>query len=163
MWGGWYNDPDILDGMKQMKEIYTDSLTKQNRASIAEIAVFADESAYKYMTESSLRGTAFNQREPLGFMGAPYDMYDVSDFEAVYKKYKAVIFVSDLKTEYMTRARELCRKNHIKYLSTSKQKKKFSSSQLRAFCEAQGAHIFCKSDDIVYVNIQPKPVKRQFI
>ena len=152
MWGGWYNDPDLLDEMKQMKDIYADSLTKHNRKSIAEVAVFADESAYKYLTESSLRGTAFNQREALGFMGAAYDMYDVSDFEAVYQNYKAIIFVSDLKTDYMSRAHEICRKNHIKYISTTKQKKNFSSSELRAFCAAQGVHIWCKSDDIVYVN-----------
>ena len=152
MWGGWYNDPDLLDEMKQMKDIYADSLTKHNRKSIAEVAVFADESAYKYLTESSLRSTAFNQREALGFMGAAYDMYDVSDFEAVYQNYKAIIFVSDLKTEYMSRAHEICRKNHIKYISTTKQKKNFSSSELRAFCAAQGVHIWCKSDDIVYVN-----------
>ena len=80
------------------------------------------------------------------------ELHDVSDFEAVYQNYKAIIFVSDLKTEYMSRALEICRKNHIKYISTTKQKKNFSSSELRAFCAAQGVHIWCKSDDIVYVN-----------
>ncbi len=152
MWGGWYNDPVILGEMREMRNIYASSLNNANRASVAEVAAFVDESAYKYMTDCSLRGTAFNMRESLGFAGAPYDLYDISDFEAVYKKYKAVVFLSDLKTEYMTRALDLCKKDGVKYISTSDMKKKYTPSELRAFYEANGVHIFCETDDVVYVN-----------
>lgn len=152
MWGGWYDSPVILSEMRRMREIFAESLTKKNRRSRAQVAVFADESAYKYMTDTALRNTAFDMRVSLGSAGAPYDMYDVSDFEAVYAKYKAVVFVSDLKTEYMAKALDICRKNGVKYISTSSLKRNYTAAQLRAFYEANGVHIYCESDDIIYVN-----------
>lgn len=152
MWGGWYNDSDILGEMKQMKDIYTSSLEKSGRKSIAETAVFSDESSYKYMTDCALRSAAFNMRKPLGYMGAPYDSYDISDFEEVFRNYKAVIFVSAVKTEYMIKAIELCKKNKIDYLSVSGLKKDFTASELRAFCASHGVHIYCDTSDIVYAN-----------
>ena len=152
MWGGWYNDPDILSEMRQMKEIYSDALKKDDRASRAKIAVFVDESAYKYMTDSWQRSIAFNQRKNLGLSGFPYDIYDVSDFEAVYKKYNGVIFLSDLKTDCMSKALEVCGKDRVKYITTSKMKKNYSPAELRAFAESCGAHVYCTSEDIVYAN-----------
>jgi beta-galactosidase len=152
MWGGWYNDPEILSLMSNMRNVYSESLSKQVRSSTAETAVFVDESAFKYMTACPLRNTAFNQRNALGLMGAPYDIYDVSDFEQVYAKYKAIIFLSDLKTDNMSRALEICRESGVKYISASNLKKEFSAPQLRAFCSAQGVHIYCGSDDIIYAN-----------
>lgn len=152
MWGGWYNSPTLLAEMRQMHEIYAGSLSAANRASVAEVGVFVDESAYKHLTEGAIRGTAFNARQPLGYLGAPYDLYDVNDFESVYQKYKAIVFLSDCKTERMSKALALCRQNKIRYLTTSDVKKTFSVKELRAFCKTQGVHIFCSSDDIVYVN-----------
>ena len=35
---------------------------------------------------------------------------------------------------------------------TSSLKEKFTVNELRAFCEANGVHIYCETDDIVYVN-----------
>ena len=133
MWGGWYNDPDILSEMKEFTEIYTSSLAKNNRSGVAEVAVFVDESAYKYMTECGLRNAAFDRRRELGRAGAPYNCYDISDFEAVYKNCKAIIFLSELKTEYMQKALALCKKDGIKYISASKLKTEFSTAELRAF------------------------------
>lgn len=152
MWGGWYDSPDIISEMREMREIYVSSLADKNRKSVAEVAVFADESAYKYMTACGLRNTAFDRRLELGNMGAPYDYYDMSDFEAVYKNYKAIIFLSDLKTEYLKNALAICKKENIKYISTSNIKTEFSAREFRSFCEARGVHIYCETDDIVYIN-----------
>lgn len=152
MWGGWYDSPDILAEMKKYREICASSLDGRSRRSAAGIAVFADSGAYKYMTNGGLRNSAFNEREYLGYMGAPYDFYDVSDFEAVYRNYKAVIFLSDIKTEEMTAAVGICRKEGVKYISLSSLKKSFPVKELRAFCKANGIHIYCETDDIVYIN-----------
>ena len=35
---------------------------------------------------------------------------------------------------------------------TSSLKDKFTVNELRAFCQANGVHIYCETDDIVYVN-----------
>ena len=152
MWGGWYADDDIMAEMAEYKSIYDQSLADADRSSKAEVAVFVDESAYKYLASGSLCNVFFNQREELGLMGAPYDMYDVYDFEEVYENYKAVILLSTAKTEYMENARNLCEENGVPYIATSALKKSFSVNELRAFCETNGVHIYCETDDIVYVN-----------
>lgn len=152
MWGGWYADDDIMNEMASYKKIYEQSITDSDRSSKAEVAVFVDESAYKYLTDCSLRNIFHTQRKELGLMGAPYDIYDVYDFEEVYKNYKAVILLSSAKTVYMDNARKLCKANNVPYIMTSNLKEKFTVNELRAFCKTNGVHIYCESEDIVYVN-----------
>ena len=152
MWGGWFDSPAILAEMARMREICSSSLSKENRKSAAEVAVFVDESAYKYMTDCALRSAPFNMRRALGSAGAPCDIYDISDFEEVCGKYKAAVFLSGLRTEYMTKALDICKKNGIPYISASNLKKDYTAAEIRAFCEANGVHIYCNSGDIVFVN-----------
>lgn len=152
MWGGWYADEDIMSEMATYKSIYEQSITDADRKSKAEVAVFVDESAYKYLTDSPFRNIFFNQRKELGYIGTPYDIYDVYDFDEVYKNYKAVILLSNAKTVYMENARNLCQANKVPYIMTSSLKDKFTVNELRAFCQANGVHIYCETDDIVYVN-----------
>ena len=152
MWGGWYADEDIMAEMAEYNSIYEQSISDTDRGSKAEVAVFVDESAYKYLTDCSLRTLFHRQRSELGVMGAPYDIYDVYDFEEVYGKYKAVILLSSAKTEYMKNARRLCKQNDIPFIMTSALKEKFTVNELRAFLETNGVHIYCETDDIIYVN-----------
>lgn len=152
MWGGWYADDDIMNEMASYKSIYEQSITNSDRGSIAEVAVFVDESAYKYLTNCSLRNIFHTQREELGLIGTPYDIYDVCDFGEVYQNYKAVILLSSAKTTYMENARNLCKADNIPYIMTSVLKEKFTVSELRAFCKTSGVHIYCETDDIIYVN-----------
>jgi len=152
MWGGWYADEDIMNEMATYKAIYEQSITDADRKSKAEVAVFVDESAYKYLTDSPFRNIFFNQRKELGYIGTPYDIYDVYDFDEVYKNYKAVILLSNAKTVYMENARNLCKANKVPYIMTSSLKDKFTVNELRAFCKTNGVHIYCETDDIFYVN-----------
>ena len=152
MWGGWYADEDIMNEMATYKGIYEQSITDTDRSSKAEVAVFVDESAYKYLTSGSFRNIFHSQRNELGLMGTTYDMYDVYDFEEVYSKYKAVILLSNAKTAYMEKAHELCVENDVPYIMTSTIKEKFTVDELRAFCATNGVHLYCQTDDIVYVN-----------
>ena len=152
MWGGWYADEDIMAEMATYKSIYEQSITDADRSSKAEVAVFVDESAYKYLTSGSLRNIFFNQRKELGYMGTPYDIYDVNDFEEVYGKYKAVILLSNAKTENMEKALGICKAEKVPYIMTSPLKDKFTVNELKAFCKANGVHIYCETEDIVYVN-----------
>ncbi len=152
MWGGWYADEDIMNEMATYKSIYEQSITDADRSSKAEVAVFVDESAYKYLTDGSLRNIFHSRRSELGLMGAPYDIYDVNDFEAVYGNYKAVILLSNAKTVNMENALSLCKANGVPYIMTSSLKEKFTVSELRAFCKTNGVHVYCETDDIIYVN-----------
>ncbi len=152
MWGGWYHDDDIMSEMKQYKEIYAESLKAVNRQSIAEIAVFVDGSAYRYLSDCPYRNAIYNQRKALGLMGTPFDMYDVFDFASVCGKYKAVIFLSEVKTENMLKALEICREKRIPYLMSTAVKPNFGTEELRSFCKANGVFTCCETDDIIYIN-----------
>lgn len=152
MWGGWYSDPDIMNEMKLFREIYTDSLTKSDRRSGAETAVFIDESAFAYMTECPLRDAGHSLRKNLGLCGLSYDMYDVFDFEEVCSRYKAVIFMSCAVTERMQAALKLCEENNIPYLIPSEEKESFSVSELMGFLAASGVTLPCPDGDILYIN-----------
>ena len=152
MWGGWYRDAALHAEAARMKAVYDDSFRAPDRTGAAQLAVFSDETAYRYLTDCDLRGLAFRARIPLGCMGAPYDMYDVSDFAAVFQRYRAVVFLSDVPTPQMRRALALCSETGVKYLALSAGQAELSAARLRAFCDACGVHVYCRSDDIVYVN-----------
>lgn len=152
MWGGWYDDPDLMREMQAFRAIYADSLRKPNRASIAEVAVFIDESAYKFMTDSALTGAIYNQRKALGFLGAPYDLYDVSDFDAVAGRYKAVIFMTGIRTQGLRRSVAACRRSKVPFLLNSSAHKSFTVAELRAFCRESGVHLYLGTDDVFYIN-----------
>lgn len=152
MWGGWYADDGIMSDMQEYRKIYEQSLLCENRNSKAELAVFNDESAYKYLTEGGLKNAMFDQRKELGVMGTPYDVYDIFDFDAICNNYKAMIFMSGVKTDYLKSAVNYCKKNDIPYLVATPLKYHFTVKELRAFCKTSGVHMYCESDDIIYIN-----------
>ncbi len=152
MWGGWFRDPLILRELGEMREICADALTKKNRRYAAEFAVFIDENAYARMTDCPLRGAPHAQRTALGLMGAPYDVYEISDFKEVFRNYKAILFLNDGGTVPVRRAMEACAECGAPYLRLTAEKPQFSPAELRGFCEENGVHLFCRTDDIVYVS-----------
>ena len=151
MWGGWYRDPDLMAELGRMRAVYA-AAPAGNRAGVSEIAVFTDETANRDLTECGLRNLPFEQRRALGVMGAPYDIYDLRDFGAVCGRYRAVLFASAVPTEDLRRAADDCRKNGIPCLSAAESLRTFTAAELRALCRAAGVHIWCETDDIVYVN-----------
>ena len=152
MWGGWYSDPDIMNEMRVFRRIYEKSLESEDRSSVAQLAVFADESAYAFMTDCGLRNAAFNERRELGLTGTPYDIFDVFDFEAVHKNYKAIVFMCCADTPRFKKALALCAESAVPYLAITPEKQSFSAEELRAFCMANGIHIYIESGDILYIN-----------
>lgn len=154
MWGGWYDDPDLMREMQTYRQICAQSLAAGDRKSPAQFAVFVDETAFRHMTAHGLRNTIPGQRAQLGWMGAPFDMYDIHDFETVAARYKAVLFASCVKTPALRAAVAQCRAQNIPFLMPSAFKHTFSAAELRAFCRANGVHVYCETDDIVYVNAQ---------
>ncbi len=152
MWGGWYDDPVLMGEMRRFREIYEESFNAADRTSVAQIAVFIDENAYSEMTDCAYRSAICGQRKALGYMGAPYDIFDISDFGTVYKQYRAVVFITVLPSDPFKRVLSSCRKANIPYLVNSELKTAFTSEELRLFCKNAGVHLYCETDDIVYVN-----------
>jgi beta-galactosidase len=152
MWGGWYRDPVLMAQMKRFREIFAASLNDPNRGSIAEVAVFSDESVFRYMTACGRRNTAHEQRGALGHMGAPYDICDIADFGAVYARYKAAVFLPGIDTPAVSEAKKTCESNGIPYLSCADRGTLFSAEELSAFCGNSGVFLYAAPGDIVYVN-----------
>ena len=152
MWGGWFSDGDIMSQMSEFRRIYSESLTKNSRKSKTDIAVFTDETSYRYLSSHDLRNAVYSIKKNLGLMGTPYDVYDVFDFPAVYKNYKAVIFTSSAKTDNMKRAVNLCRYFNVPHIKPTAVKPDFTVAELREFCKTNGVYIYCETDDIVYIN-----------
>ncbi len=149
MWGGWYDDPMYMDFMKRAKEIAEDA-TNLPLASVSEVAAFIDEDSYlKIPKEDSARDLVWNARRELGLMGAPYDIYLSSDFEAVRDRYKAYISIIPKATK---------RSDDIRMYSKRCGKPLFECTEditadiLREFIKSADIHIYSNEPIILYAN-----------
>ncbi len=131
MWGGWYDDPDIMQKMKEFREIYTESLNNPIRKNTTDVAVIVDEEAFRYMTDCDFRRVTYNQRKALGKAFDDYDTYDVFDFEKIKDKYRLFIFTAGEITDRTKKALNYCRENNIKYLCSSPEKGEFTCEELK--------------------------------
>ena len=94
MWGGWYDDPNYMALMEKMRELCQNGMDTPD----AEVAVFIDEKAITKGAPGGVPMTIKAVRE-LGLCGAPYDAYLMGDFDAVFYKYKACVFIEPEETE----------------------------------------------------------------
>ena len=152
MWGGWFRDPALMRELEAMRAIYAGALTEENRRYEALLAAFVDEEAFALMTDCPLRGAAHDARMAMGLCGAPWDVYEISDFEAVYRRYQAVLFLNDGAAPAVRNAMRLCESAGLPFLRLTAEDPRLSPEKLRGFCEANGAHIFCRTNDLVYVS-----------
>jgi len=98
MWGGWFDDKDIMKEMSEYIKIQNESLICPIRNSINEVAVIVDEEALKYLNVNTGIGIQWNyeQRIALGWAGAPYDIFDIKSFDINdnnSNRYKLIIFL----------------------------------------------------------------------
>ena len=153
MWGGWFENETIMEEMKAYEEIATVALHDKKRESVAKVAVFTDEAAYQYLNPRSQAGSIVSDaRHELGLTAVPYDSYDLNDFESVYKNYEAIIFLSPVVRQEMQQAINLAQESQIATLSINLQTPELSVKQLRDFYKDNEIHIWCKTDDVIYVN-----------
>ena len=153
MRGGWFENETIMEEMKAYEEIATVALHDKKRESVAKVAVFTDEAAYRYLNPRSQAGRIVSDaRHELGLTAVPYDSYDLNDFESVYKNYEAIIFLSPVVRQEMQQAINLAQESQIATLSINLQTPELSVKQLRDFYKDNEIHIWCKTDDVIYVN-----------
>lgn len=153
MWGGWFENETIMEEMKAYEEIATVALHDKKRESVAKVAVFTDEAAYQYLNPRSQAGSIVSDaRHELGLTAVPYDSYDLNDFESVYKNYEAIIFLSPVVRQEMQQAINLAQESQIATLSINLQTPELSVKQLRNFYKDNQIHIWCETDDVIYVN-----------
>ncbi len=132
---------------------------KEYRGAVSRVAdwkgvptLFINETSLRRMTDCPYRSAVHAQRKALGLMGAPYDCYDLADFEAVYARYRAVIFISILPSPRLADALKKCKAAGVAVLQNSPRTPTFTADRLRRFCRKSGVHLYCETDEILYVN-----------
>ena len=99
LWGGWYDDKAFHDMFARMQVVGNQSI-RLSRASVAQVAVFLDENAYRYVPYGTAqRGGKFAwitaQRGAVGGIGAPYDFFLLDDLKSVdLSRYRMLVFLN---------------------------------------------------------------------
>lgn len=100
MWGGWYDAPELMAFQARARELYQEAAMSAEAFSASQVAVFLDEEAYASLQPGGQASpqAALGFLRQLGWMGAPYDLYLLSDLPAVSpKRYRMGIFLSALR------------------------------------------------------------------
>lgn len=152
MWGGWYDDPTIMDELARLKGLY-DKLPSSKEASLSsEVVFFADEDGYsKLLCKSPLLKGISSTRSAMGNTGVPYDVFMVSDAELILKYYKAAVFPMPVSSEKGKRAKEFCEEFDIPYISASEEKPYISVDELISFYRKSNLHFYTEIQDVIYV------------
>ena len=152
MWGGWYNDPTLMDELLKMKKLYDKKPTNKDRILSPDVVFFADEQGYSNLFSQSphLKGIT-KTRTAMGNTGAPYDSCMVEDADELLKNYKAAVFVMPIPSEAGKHAIALCEKMGIPYLTATADHYELTVDELREFYKANGIHFYTEEKDVVYV------------
>ena len=147
MWGGWYRDPRYMAFMERAKKVMEES---ENAGSAAEIAVLVDEAAPSLLDDKDpgLRSVFFDFRETLGKSAVPLHWYLASDFEAIKQNYKAFILLQPVETEA---AKQICLSG-VPVLTITPDNCTMPTDEIRSFCKAAGATVWCNRDAVIYAN-----------
>ena len=152
MWGGWYNDPMLMDELTAMKGLCDEALNRRASADLtSEVVVLTDERSYACLLDHSpLMNALPHTRMALGNTGIPYDLCACEDADSVLDRYKAVIFPFPLPSEAGEYAMTLCRERGIPYLTATPAHPVLTVGELRSFCLESGVHAYTDEGDVVY-------------
>ena len=137
-----YMKTHATEGGNVIHSSLSDIEFKRTGKSVAQVALVVDETLFSRMhTMQDCRTVQRVIRKPLGNCGVPYDIFLLSDFEACYKNYRAVIFPVPVESPELERAMSLCRESEIKYLQSTLSNWTFTALQLRDFFVESGVFI----------------------
>lgn len=169
MWGGWYDDPRLLEVIRQTKDFYAKYGSVESKVMGAEVCVVVDEQ-YCFMDASygAQIGYMLLNIFALAKTGAPYDHYLRTDlFSLDMEKYKTVwlMGVQELTDREKDLIHSLLEKGvtvmwtgpegtHL-YSKDSdifeKDVLNYSEDQLKSIFEKAGVHIYDQGGDVFYV------------
>lgn len=155
MWGRWFDTPEFMQEIKVLRIIAEDLFHCLHRESLAEVAVFVDETSYAQFERGDvdlIGDICYFGRKPLGLAGAPYDIYEINDFEAVVGRYKAIVFLAPAMTEAVMKAMKRCEDNGIKYIIFDAEHPKVTIERLREHYRNSGVFTWIDTDDVVFAS-----------
>jgi beta-galactosidase len=151
MWGGWYDDPEIMNVIFKLKEIYDKEIAKTAEPTPCEVVFFADERGYSRLFSNSPEILGINTtRMSMGNTGVPYDVFMAEDAKGILKNYKAAVFAMPIASEAGVQAMELCKSLGIPFISATGEHYALSVEELCAFYKESGVHFYSDENDVVY-------------
>ena len=151
MWGGWYDDPILMDDLNRMNDIYINGAVKSSDSLSSELIFFADERAYANVSKSHpVQRSVAETHIEMGNTGVPYDTYLVEDASEILENYKAAIFSAPVPSEAGKKAMELCRQKGIPYLTATLEHHTFNADEIREFLKSTDVHIYNDEKDVIY-------------
>lgn len=94
LFGHWYDSPVVLEAIGHMRHLW-DRFASLPAEPVAQVAVFADPESMYYVDGSSpiLAELLYRQRAGLARMGAPFEMYSLTDLAKVdLSRFRLVLF-----------------------------------------------------------------------
>ena len=150
MWGGWYDDPLLMQALTEMKQIYEEAPDRDTSLS-PEVVFFADEGGFAEMLLDSPQINAVSHtRTNMGTVGAPCDTFMVEDAEFALSGCKAAVFPFPVASEAGKRAMALCEQKGIPYLTATETHYELTTDEIRSFLEKSGVHLYTEENDVVY-------------
>ena len=152
MWGGWYDDPLLMDAITEMKHIYDTESSDRDTALSPEVAFFADEQGFAELLQDSEEIKAISKtRTNMGTIGTPFDSVMVEDAEKALPCYRAAIFPMPIPSTMGKQVLDLCKHHKIPVLTATESHPVLSSEEIRAFLSENGIHLYTEEDAVVYV------------
>jgi beta-galactosidase len=153
MWGGWYHDNVIMEELSKLKKLYEGEKAENAGSSVAEVAFFVDENAYRNLPRGHFGVHRVNEmRSAMGNTGIPYDIYMVEDAVKVAKKYKVAIFTAFEPSYKGLEAVEFCKNSGIEVISAQAREKHFTVDELRETLMLKGVHCYNSDGAVVYIS-----------
>ena len=150
MWGGWYDDPALMQEIAQMKKIYEKNLHAPWDEG-CEVVFFADECAYANLYSNSPElGAIADTRTAMGNAGAPYLIYTAEDAQHALKGCKAAVFPMPIPSDAGKAAMALCERLGIPYLTATKHHCALTRDEITSFYKEAGVHLYTENGEVVY-------------
>lgn len=97
MWGGWYDREELMEFQDWAFSFYRQACRSGGAPSRSQLAVFLDEKVLRGVApnDGMAHALCYQQMVELGWVGAPYDSYLLSDFASVQPdSYRAALLLS---------------------------------------------------------------------
>ena len=142
MWGGWYADDSYMELIERMSVLFKDGMDRPD----VDIAVFVDEKSICRSHDASI--LIKDTVRSLGLCGAPYDAYLASDFDDVYRHYKACVFIVPAETPLADTCIKIAEETSMPRIIIRKEAP--TAAELRSDLKALGIDISIEREAVVY-------------
>ena len=143
MWGKWFDSPGIMADMKEFIRLAEIFLHDRNRASIAQCAVWIDETALAETKDEMDLLCTNHGRTALEQSGLVVDYYELGDFEKYALNYRCAFFIAPADGGDLPKARAFCEKHGLPFMTLTG-RETIDPAIVRNFAEKAGAFCYCR-------------------